>query len=214
MINEISANAYFALYTYLGGLAARKRKDPGDDLISDLCDHLEDEALAGFCTLLYAAGTETVGRMLGNAAVLFAEHPDQRALLVDEPDLVPSAVEELLRFEPPSPVQGRWTTAPVEWYGVEIPADSKVLLLTGSAGRDDRVYPDPDRFDVRRDIGHHLSFGYGVHQCLGQHVARLMMELCFTSLFARFPALHVVESDEPIELVDGLPPVHKLVVGW
>jgi cytochrome P450 len=191
MINDVSANAYFALYTYLAGLASRKRKYPGDDLISLLCDHLDDEALAGFCTLLYAAGTETVGRMLGNAAVLLAEHPDQRAMLVEEPDLVVGAVEELLRFEAPSPVQGRWTTVPVEWYGVEIPADSKVLLLTGSAGRDDRVFADPDRFDVRRQIAHHLSFGHGIHFCVGASLARMESKVAIEETLKRFPEWEV-----------------------
>lgn len=187
MINDVSANAYFALFTYLADLAARKRKEPGDDLISDLCDHLDDTALAGFCTLLYAAGTETVGRMLGNAAVLFAQHPDQRAILLEDPDLVVGAVEELLRFEPPSPVQGRWTTAPVTWYGVEIPADSKVLLLTGSASRDERVFPDPDKFDVRRAMGHHVSFGYGIHFCVGASLARMEAKVAIEETLRRFP---------------------------
>ena len=91
------------------------------------------------------AGTETVMRLLGNAAVLLAEHDDQRADLAANPDLMPNAVEELLRFEAPSPVQGRWTTREVEMHGTTIPVDSKVLLLTGSAGRDERAFPDPGK---------------------------------------------------------------------
>lgn len=186
MINDVSANAYFALFTYLSGLAARKRKDPGDDLISDLCGHLSDDSLAGFCTLLYAAGTETVGRMLGNAAVLLAAHPDQRAVLVEEPAVITGAVEELLRFEPPSPVQGRWVAAPTTWYGVDVPVDAKLLLLTGSAGRDERVFPDPDRFDVRRKPAQHLSFGYGIHFCVGAALARMETKVAIEETLQRF----------------------------
>jgi cytochrome P450 len=129
-----------------------------------------------------------VTRLLGNAAVLLAEHPDQRADLVANPDLIPNGVEELLRFEAPSPVQGRWTTSEVRLHGTTIPPGSKVLLLTGSAGRDDRVFPDPDRFDVRREMKHHASFGYGIHFCVGAALARLEGRVALEETLKRFPA--------------------------
>jgi cytochrome P450 len=96
-------------------------------------------------------------------------------------------VEELLRYEPPSPVQGRWTTRPVELHDVTIPADSKVLLLTGSAGRDERHFADPDRFDIHRTIDHHVSFGYGIHFCLGAALARLEGRVALEEVLRCFP---------------------------
>ncbi len=142
MINDTSFMAQVRLHEYLSGLAERRRSHPQDDLISDLCRaeitqdgqtrQLTQDEVVGFSTLLFSAGTETVGRLLGNAAVVLAAHPDQRRILVEDHAVIPNAVEELLRFEPPSPVQGRWTTREVELHGTTIPADSKVLLLTGS----------------------------------------------------------------------------------
>ncbi len=191
MFNDVSIGARLALQEYLAGLAARKRVKPGDDLISLLCEHLDDNELATFCNLLFAAGTETVGRLLGNAAVVLAEEPDQRAILATDPELCANGVEELLRYEAPSPVQGRWTTEKVTVHGVEIPKDSKVLLLTGSAGRDERVFPDPDRFDVRRTIDHHLSFGYGIHFCVGASLARMEGKVALEETLKRFPSWEV-----------------------
>src|SRR6185436_591729 len=114
---------------------------------------------ADFANLLISAGTETVARLLGWASVVLDAHPDQRAELAADSSLLANAVEELLRYEAPSPVQGRWTTADVELHGETVPAGSKVLLLTGSAGRDERKYPDADRFDVQRSFDGHVSSG-------------------------------------------------------
>ena len=144
-----------------------------------------------FGNLLFSAGTETVARLLGNAAVVLAEYPEERAALVAQPELTGNAVEELLRFEAPSPVQGRWTTRPVHLHGVTIPEDSKVLLLTGSAGRDERAFPDPDRFDVRRQMQHHVSFGYGIHFCVGAALARMEGRIALEETLRRFPAWEV-----------------------
>jgi cytochrome P450 len=123
--------------------------------------------------------------------VTLAAHPDQRAALVADPTLVPNAIEELLRFEAPSPVQARYVTTAVELHGVAIPEGSKVLLLTGSAGRDERQYPDADRFDVRREFSTHLSFGYGVHFCLGAALARLESRIALEETLRRFPEWEV-----------------------
>jgi cytochrome P450 len=119
--------------------------------------------------------------------VVLAAHPDQRAELAADPSLLPNAIEELLRFEAPSPVQGRWTTRPAEFHGTTIPKDSKVLLLTGSAGRDERRFPAPDRFDIRRRIDHHVSFGYGIHFCLGAALARLEGRVGLEETLRRYP---------------------------
>ena len=154
---------------------------------------------ADFTNLLVSAGTETVARLLGWAGVVLDEHPDQRAELAADPDLIPNAVEELLRFEAPSPVQGRWTARPVELHGVEVPAGSKVLLLTGSAGRDERKYPDADRFDVRRRFDHHVSFGFGIHFCLGAALARLEGRIGLEEALRRHPEWEV-DRDRAVRL--------------
>ena len=202
MINDISFGAQIALFEYLTGLIEKRRKDPRDDLISALCAaeitdengqarRLSTPEVAAFSNLLYSAGTETVGRLLGNAAVLLAQFPDERAVLVAEPAIIPNAIEELLRFEAPSPVQGRWLTEAVTVHGVTIPVDSKVLLLTGSAGRDERIFPDADRLDVRRNFKNHLSFGYGIHFCVGASLARIEGRVALEEILKRYPTWEV-----------------------
>ena len=191
MVNHISLSAQIALHEYLGTLVDRRTAEPQDDLISALAQQLTREEAMSFSNLLFSAGTETVGRLLGNAAVVLAEWPEERAALVEDPSLIPNAVEELLRFEAPSPVQGRWTTRDVTLHGVTIPAGSKVLLLTGSAGRDERVFPDPDRFDVRRSMQHHVSFGYGIHFCVGAALARTEGRVALEETLRRFPTWDV-----------------------
>lgn len=198
MINDVSFMAQVWLHEYFQSLLDRRRANPTDDMVTALTQaeittedgtvrRLTDAECCDFTNLLVSAGTETVARLLGWAAVLLAEHPDQRAALVADPGLIPNAVEELLRYEAPSPVQGRWTTADVEWYGTTVPANSRVLLLTGSAGRDERKYPDPDRFDVQRKFDTHVSFGHGIHFCLGASLARLEGRVALEETLKRFP---------------------------
>ena len=188
MVNDISATAGMSLIVYLSELLAEREKSPQDDLLTALNQaELTRNEAANFAMLLFTAGTETVARLLGNAAVVLADNPDQRADLVENPDLVPNAVEELLRFEAPSPVQGRWTTRDVTLHGVDIPKGSKVLLLTGAAVRDERAFPDPDRFDVRRKIDHHVSFGYGIHFCVGAALARMEGRIALEETLKRHP---------------------------
>lgn len=198
MVNDVSFGAQIRLYGYLDDLVGRRLDAPQDDLISALCQaEIDDEdgrsrrltrkEVVGFSGLLFSAGTETVGRLLGNAAVILAEHPEQRAELAADPDLMGNAVEELLRYEAPSPVNGRFTTAEVTLHGVTIPIGSKVLMITGSAGRDEREFPDPDRFDIRRSMKHHLSFGYGIHFCVGAALARLEGRVALEETLKRFP---------------------------
>ena len=202
MINDVSFEAQINLWRHwVEHLEARARQ-PKDDMISALLtaevdDHdgqkrklTQDEA-AGFINLLVSAGTETVARLLGWACDVLDRHPDQRAELAADPSLVPNAVEETLRYEPPSPVQGRWQTKEVTLHGVTIPKDSKVLLLTGSAGRDEREYPDADRFDIHRQVGMHVSFGIGVHFCLGASLARMEGRIGLEETLKRFPEWEV-----------------------
>jgi cytochrome P450 len=202
MINDVSLNAQIWLWEYLSAQLAERERNPRDDMLTDLVQaevtdehgevrRLSERERCGFANLLISAGTETVAKLLGWAAVTLAAHPDQRAELAADPSLIPNAVEELLRYEAPSPVQGRWTTRPVELHGTTVPADAKVLLLTGSAGRDERKYPDADRFDIHRRFDHHVSFGYGVHFCIGAALARLEGRIALEATLARYPEWHV-----------------------
>jgi cytochrome P450 len=210
MVNDVALGARIELHEYLLDQVTQRRAAPGDDLLSGLVEaevtdedgttrRLGDEECAAFSNLLISAGTETVARLLGWAAVLLDRHPDQRAHLLAEPALIPNAVEELLRYEAPSPVQGRWLTTDVELHGVSIPADSKILLLTGSAGRDDRTYPDADRFDVRRHFDQHVSFGHGIHFCLGAALARLEGRVAIEETLRRHPTWEV-DHDRSVRL--------------
>jgi cytochrome P450 len=205
MINDTAITAMAQLYEYLNVLIADRVVTPGDDLLSALTTaEIDDDEVADgsrtltrqemtqFALLLITAGTETVGKLIGWAGVLLGEHPDQQQYLREHPEALPNAVEETLRYEPPSPVQGRFVEAPVELHGVTIPAGSKVLLLTGSAGRDERKYDDPDRYDVRRQFDRHVSFGYGVHFCLGAALARLEGRVALEETLAH---THMFESD-------------------
>jgi cytochrome P450 len=171
---------------------------PSDDLMTDLLDaEFEDETgtvrkltrdeVLNYVGLLAAAGNETTTRLIGWTGKVLAEHPDQRRELVDDRDLVPAAIEELLRYEAPSPVQARYVAGDVAHHGRTVPEGSVMLLLTAAANRDERHFPDPDRFDIHRPIDHHLSFGYGIHFCLGSHLARLEGRVALEEVLARFP---------------------------
>src|SRR5436190_4730267 len=200
MINDTSLNAMIELHGFLTTLTEERTKNPGDDLLSDLtqCDITLMEAV-NFANLLISAGTETVARLLGWAALILDEHADQRAELAADSSLLPNAVEELLRYEAPSPVQGRWTSKPTEFYGTEVPAGSKVLLITGSAGRDERQYPDADRFDIHRHFDNHVSFGFGIHFCIGAALARLEGRVALEEALRRPPAWEV-DHDRAVRL--------------
>jgi cytochrome P450 len=202
-------NAAMSVYGYTQDMVVDRRAHPGDDLVSALIEaelddggtlrRLTDQEIVGFVILLNGAGVETVARLLSFAAVVLARNPDQRQLIVDDPSLVPNAIEELLRYEAPSPVNGRWTTQASEFHGITIPAESKVLLINGSANRDPREYDDPDTYDVRRSATRHTSFGYGAHFCLGAALARLEARLGLAGTLARFPTWEI--DDRELEMV-------------
>jgi cytochrome P450 len=202
MVNDTSLTAQIELFGYVMDQMQERTAHPQDDLLSDLVSAevadedgqprtLTAEESASFAILLVSAGTETVARLLGWAAVVLHEHPDQRAELAANPELLPGAVEELLRYEAPSPVQGRWTTEEIQLHGTTIPVDSKVLLLTASAGRDERHYPNADHFDIHRTFDRHLSFGYGPHFCLGATLARMEARVALQQMLERYPTWRV-----------------------
>jgi cytochrome P450 len=205
-VSERTVQIGTELIAIFSDLIAARRRAPEDDLISALIGatldgedgkptSLTDEELLGFCLLLGSAGHETTARLICNSAVTLARHPDQRRELAASPQLLPGAVEEFLRYDPPSQVQGRWSTRPVELHGVTIPADRRVLLLTGAAQRDPRQYDDPDRFDIHRKLDRQLSFGYGQHLCLGKSLARQECRVAFEEILARFPDYEVDEDN-------------------
>jgi cytochrome P450 len=179
-----------------------RAEHPSDDLMTELLTAeftdvdgavrtLTREEVLGYIGLLSGAGNETTTRLLGWAAKLLAEHPDQRRALAEDFSLIPNAIEECLRYEPPSPVQARYLTADVEHYGQRVPAGDIVLLLNASANRDERKFDDPDRFDITRKVQRHLSFGYGLHFCLGAHLARMEARIALEEVLTRFPTWEI-----------------------
>jgi len=203
---DVSGNLGGAVYSLIPELCEERRAQPTDDLLTVLATHeleltdgstrpLTLEEINSYVALISGAGAETVARMLGWAVVLLARHPGQRAEMRADPALIPGAVEEILRYEAPSPVQGRWVEHDVEIHGTTIPAGSKMLLLNGSGDRDERHFDDPDRFDVHRTIDRHLAFGYGAHFCIGSALARLEGRIALEKTLSRFGDWHVDEDE-------------------
>jgi cytochrome P450 len=195
---EDAAAAGAELWTYFSELASARRAEPSDDMLTALVDaevvaadgtsrRLTEDEIVMFCLLLGVAGNETTAKMIATSTVVLADFPDERARLFDDPSLWPGAVEELLRFDPPSHYQGRVTTESVQWYGEMIPPGSIVLFVNGAANRDPRAFTDPDRFIADRRIERHLAFGHGIHYCLGAHLARLETRIALDALVRRFP---------------------------
>lgn len=203
---DSDGNLSGAVFSMVPELCEERRADPRDDLLTVLATHeleetdgstrpLTDEEIVGYVALIAGAGAETVARMLGWAVVLLARHPDQRTQLRSDRSLIPNAIEEILRYEAPSPVQARWVEHDVEVHGTMIPSGSKMLFLNGSGDRDDRHFDDPDRFDVQRKIDRHLAFGYGAHFCIGSALARLEGRIALEQTFKRFGDWNVDESE-------------------
>lgn len=191
-----------ALFGYLGELVAERRRHPEDHLIDHVIaaeverddgtfERLDDREVAQFLGLLAAAGSETVTKLVGNAVMTFAEHPDQLRRLQGDPSLTGSAVEEVLRWRAPSQYQGRFSMAERTFHGVTIPAASPVLIVTAAANRDGRAYVDADHFDIGRVGPAPISFGHGIHHCLGAHLARLEGAVALGELYRRWPDLSV-----------------------
>jgi cytochrome P450 len=153
---------------------------------------LTRDEILGYVILIAGAGNETTTRLIGWTGKVLAEHQDQLSELAADRSLVPNAIEELLRYEPPSPIQARYIDKDVEWYGQTIEAGNIMCLLTGSAGRDERAFGDTaGAFDIHREIKQHLTFGYGIHFCLGSHLARLEGRVALDEVLQRFPRWEV-----------------------
>ena len=202
-------DANWAAVTQIGllyyELIQQRRAGPEDDMISRLIEveverdegestRLDDIEIAGFATLLGAAGAETVTKLVGNAVVLFARDPDQWAKLLADRSKVPAAVEEVLRYEAPAQYNVRFSLKETVLHGVTIPAGKPVFLLGGSANRDPEAFTDADTFDIDRDRAQaqNLGFGYGIHSCLGAALARLESTIALKKLADRMPRYEVI----------------------
>ena len=174
-------------------LIDERRRAPQQDLMSALLEaevegeRLSDDEILGFCFQLIMAGNDTTTALIGNGLVLLDHHPEQKALLVREPDRIADAVEEMLRFEPSAQALPRRTIKPYSLHGRTIPPDARVLLVWAAANLDEREFPDPERFDVTRRAPRHLALGHGIHFCLGASLARLEARVAFETLLERFP---------------------------
>jgi cytochrome P450 len=190
--------AFGRIRAYFVELLAERRRRPGPDLLSALLaadvdgDRLDRDEILSFCNLMIVAGNETTTKLLANALYWLWRNPDQRALVRHDPGLIPQWTEETLRYDNSTQILARLLTEDVEIRGVCIPAGERVLLLVGSANRDEEVFPDPDAFDVRRDTSAMLSFGRGTHFCMGAALARLEARVAFEEWWKRFADYEIV----------------------
>ncbi|MGW7002160.1 cytochrome P450 family protein [Streptomyces sp. NPDC054933] len=217
--------AVTAMATYLAQMLERKRHEPGDDLMSALIrttdedgDRLSPQELTSMAFLLLVAGHETTVNLITNGTLALLTHPEQLEALRSDVTLIDNAVEEMLRWD--GPVEGataRFTTAPYEVGGIEIPAGGELVILgLASADRDPGRFPDPDRFDIRRPAGGHVAFGHGIHYCLGAPLARMEGQIVIRSLLKRFPNLALDTAPGTLDWRPGLliRGVRRLPVRW
>ncbi|NNH71463.1 cytochrome P450 [Nocardia uniformis] len=210
--------AYGAMTGYLAELVTGKRAEPGDDILSDLArnDDLSIEELVGIAFLLLLAGHETTANMLGLGTFALLEHPDQMAELRADPELMPDAVEELLRYLSVADIFYRYATEDIELGGELIAKGSTVVVSLLAANRDPRRFDDPDILDIRRKGGGRVAFGHGIHTCLGQQLARIEMRAGFDGLLRRFPTLELAIPADEVKLRTDMNiyGVHELPVTW
>ncbi|MEU9314240.1 cytochrome P450 [Streptomyces sp. NPDC048295] len=210
--------AYTATQTYLAELVAAKRANPTDDVLSDLTDtDLTDEELRGMALLLLAAGLDTTANMLALGTFALLRNPEQLAALRADPALADRAVEELLRYLSVAKTFMRTALEDVEVGGRTIEAGERVILSYNTANRDPERFTDPHVLDLDRQEGGHLAFGHGIHQCLGQQLARVEMKVAFPALFDRFPTLRLAVPPEEVALRPETADVYgvkSLPVAW
>ncbi|MFF4239949.1 cytochrome P450 [Actinomadura geliboluensis] len=216
--------AFLELMGYMDELVTSKERDPGDDLIGRLVvkyrdqDAYDHEHMLGLAMLMLMAGHETSASMISLGTLALLQHPDQLALLKRDPGVTPRAVEELLRYWSIADIASgsRVATADIEIAGQVIRAGDGVVALLSGANRDPEVFPDPAELSLERGARHHVAFGFGIHQCLGQNLVRLELEIVFTTLFARIPDLRLAKPLEELEFKDdaSIYGVHELPVAW
>ncbi|MFF8644111.1 cytochrome P450 [Streptomyces sp. NPDC015345] len=202
---------------YLHQLVLAKRAEPTDDLLGDLTGtDLSDEELAGIGNFLLGAGLDTTANMIAYGTFALLSHPDQFAALRDDPGLAESAVEELMRYLTIAQTGARTALEDVEVAGRLVRAGETVVVSMEAANRDPARFPAPDTLDVRRKATGHLGFGHGIHQCLGQQLARIELRVALPALVTRFPTLRLAAAPEDIPLRTGMNifGVHELPVTW
>ncbi|MDX2544619.1 cytochrome P450 family protein [Streptomyces sp. WI04-05B] len=208
--------ASHAMAEYMTGLIASKRLEPGDSLLDRLIsardgsDHLSEEELVSLAVLLLIAGHETTTNFLGNAALALLQHPAELERLRSNPEDIPAALDELLRFDPPvSTATFRYTTEAVTLGGADIPAGVPVLVALGAANRDPERFPSPDQLNLDRDAAGHLAFGHGIHRCVGAPLAKAEADIALRAILTRFPRLRLAVPPDQLQwrhtrLVRGL----------
>ncbi|ONH59795.1 hypothetical protein CcI49_13685 [Frankia sp. CcI49] len=220
---EQRKNAFIQVRGLLSRVIAERTENLGDDLLSTLirkyreADVFDHDHLVGMAVMLLGAGHETTANMIALGTLGLLEQPEALAEFKADPALAPRVVDELLRyFSIGDHVTCRVATEDIEVHGVHIPAGSGLIAPNAAANRDPAVFPNPDAFDIHRNSRSHLAFGFGIHQCLGQHLARLELEIVFTELFRRIPDLRVDGEVADLQFKDqalfyGL---HRLPVTW
>jgi len=202
-VTPAGIEAAYQLYKYFSSFVAERRRDPGEDSLAAALvaaesegDDLTDDQVVGFLFLLIIAGNETTTKLLGNCLLALQQFPGEREKVVADPGRVPDAIEEILRYEGSTQAMARTLTRDVELHDQKMTAGDKVLLLLGSANRDERIWDRPDEYDIdRKWPTHHLAFGHGIHVCLGAALARLEMRVSLEELLRRHPNY---EIDEPV----------------
>jgi len=201
------------LLDYFANIIEQKRKSSTQDLIGQLIaaeeegDRLTSQEMYSTCVLLLLAGHETTTRLIGNGMYTLLLHPDQLTTLQQNPELTPNAVEEMLRYEPPVQLMPRFATEDMDFYGAKVKKNQLLLLVIASANRDEKMNPDPDKFDIHRDNISHVSFGYGIHLCLGLALARLEAKVAINALLKKFPDLTLSSQSidwQPGGLIRGM----------
>lgn len=196
------------MFDYFGGMLEERKRAPRDDLMSNLLaaevdgEHLSREDTISFCNLLLLAGHVTTTSLLSQAIRCLDEHPEALARLRKEPELMPGAIEEVVRYASPFWGAGRATRAPVTIAGVTIPEDAAVFSWLASANRDSEHFPEPERFDITRTPNRHLAFGHGIHFCIGAPLARMEAAIALPIIIEQLPDLHLVRQ-EPLPLFGG-----------
>jgi cytochrome P450 len=207
--------AYDEARSYVFDKLSERRKNPGDDLISVLAagtDLHDDEYVTLICSVI-SGGTDTTEAQLAHGMRLFAQHPDQWALLAERPELAERAVEEVLRYEPITPFTARIATEDVELHDVTVPQGTVLFVCAATANRDPATYDEPDRFDITREPSAVLTFGFGAHYCIGAYLARAELAEAFSYLAPRTPELHV-DGDPVFGPTAGIYAMQSLPLAW
>ena len=207
---DLAERATTEFAAYLTGLAAMRREQPGSDLVSEMiawrdgADALTHDELISTAMFVLMAGHGSTIDAAGNGMLALLRHPEQMAALQADPGLIHSAVQEMLRYEPPLPYFHRYALQDMEYRGYAFEKGTKLGFLYASANRDAACFSEPDSFDIRRDPNRHLAFGGGTHHCLGSHLARLNMEIMFNTVLRRLPGMRPATAEDKLEWRTGI----------